>query len=108
MYFAIAQTRYALPLQVRFFSSIDAAVPKYEAEIKSFADDYDEFMQQQTKSRKTREMPLDALTAFINKSLLERTLSYSEHLDFLPVTEEFAYYVVQWRASANPGDATLD
>lgn len=48
------------------------------------------------------------MTNFISKSLLDRTLSYSEHLDFAPVTEEFAYYVADWRKTNDPTEATMD
>jgi hypothetical protein len=44
-------------------------------------------------------MPLNALTNFMNDSLLSRTMSFGEHLDYQPVIEELAYYVVQWKNS---------
>ena len=107
MYFAIAKTRFTMPLQVRLFSQTDAAVPEHEAEITSFSEDYEQFVKQNTFFKNSK-MSLDALTNFISKSLLDRTLSYSEHLDFAPVTEEFAYYVASWSKNNDPSEATMD
>jgi hypothetical protein len=87
------------------FSQVNAAVPAHEGEVRSFGADYDEFMKQQ---RNQRLLPLTALTNFMRNSLLSRTMSYGEHLDFQPVIEELAYYVVQWRNSHEPSEATLE
>jgi hypothetical protein len=94
-----------MPLQVRVFSNVNAAVPAHEGEIKSFADDYEAFMYTQ---RNKHELSLKALTQFMNNSLLTRSMSYGEHLDYQPVIEELAYYVVQWSKSNPATDATLE
>jgi len=41
-------------------------------------------------------------------SLLNRSMSYGEHLDYQPVIEELAYYVAQWHKSHPASDATLE
>lgn len=34
-------------------------------------------------------------------------MSFGEHLDYQPVIEELAYYVIQWRKQNAPAEATL-
>lgn len=80
-------------------------MPAHEAELKSFGEDYDEFLKQQQSQR---QLPLNALTNFMSNSLLNRTMSFGEHLDYQPVIEELAYYVAQWNKSNKAADATLE
>ena len=94
-----------MPISLRNYSNVNAAVPAHEGEIKSFADDYEAFMY---KQRNQRELPLNALTQFMGNSLLNRSMSYGEHLDYQPVIEELAYYVVQWHKTHPASDATLE
>jgi hypothetical protein len=45
---ALAQTRLSCwQAPMRMFSKVNAAVPAHEGEMKSFGEDYDEFMKQQ-------------------------------------------------------------
>jgi len=73
--------RFALPVvsQMRLFSTnVDAAVPSYEVPTK-FGDDYDTFVKAQSKEA---FLPIDALCNFVKSSLLTRTFTFGEHLDY--------------------------
>ena len=92
-------------VQMRTFTNINAAVPAHEGEIRNFGDDYEAFM---VKQRGQHELPLNALTQFMDSSLLTRTMSYGEHLDYQPFIEELANGVVRWSKSHPASDASLE
>jgi hypothetical protein len=99
--------RFALPVvsQTRLFSkNVDAAVPSYEVPTK-FGDDYDTFVKAQSKEA---FLPIDALCNFVKSSLLTRSFTFGEHLDYQPVIEELAVCLVDWRKTNDVFATKLD
>jgi hypothetical protein len=79
----------------RQFSSLSSnsyAVPLSQQS--SLEDEVNTFFTQITTNEK--EMSLQSLTDFMNRSFIDRHFTFEEHQNYYPLIEELVFYAKQW------------